>query len=102
MAKSTDKHGKDTIPEPTGQSGFDSLKQAAGPTKDSGIWIREDGAICFGGGECIVLSKQPTGELDFEVDPTACGKETGKVVLSYLIDNLASRQPINIKVKPQA
>jgi len=84
-----------------GKSPLEHFGEVASRDKDSGVWIREDGAICFGN-ECVDLSKKPTGELSFEVDPSACGKETGKVVLSYLIENLASREPINIVVKPQA
>jgi hypothetical protein len=100
MANPTGKSRKGTVPKTDDQSAFGRLKEAGNRTEDSGVWIREDGAVCFGN-ECVVLSKQASGELNFEVDPSACGKETGKVVLSYLIDNLASQEPINIKVKPQ-
>jgi hypothetical protein len=79
---------------------FESLKQIANGGRISGVWVRDDGAICFGD-ECIVLSKRPGGELDFWVDPSACGAETGKLVLGFLVENLASQKPINIKVKPQ-
>jgi hypothetical protein len=70
--------------------------------RDSGVWIREDGAICFGEGECVVMSSRADGEVDFEINPSACGRETGKVVLDYLLTNIANRKPINIKLKPEA
>jgi hypothetical protein len=83
-----------------GKQTFESLSELAGGDRSSGVWKREDGAICFGN-ECIVLEKKPGGELNFWVDPSACGAETGKLVLGFLVENLASQKPINIKVKPQ-
>ena len=71
-----------------------------GGNRDSGVWIREDGAICFGQGECVVMSSRTDGEVDFEINPSACGRETGKIVLDYLLTNIANRKPINIRLKP--
>ena len=78
------------------------LSQATAGDRDSGVWIREDGAICFGTGECVVMSSRADGEVDFEINPSACGRETGRVVLDYLLTNIANRRPINIRLKPEA
>lgn len=99
MAKSTSNR-KSTPAKADGETAFDHLKDVGSRSNDAGVWVREDGSVCFGN-ECVVISKHASGELDFEVDPSACGVETGQVVLSYLIENLAKREPINIKVKPQ-
>ena len=41
--------------------------------RDSGLWIREDGAVCVGN-ECIVISQHKgSKDLEIEINPEACG-----------------------------
>jgi hypothetical protein len=51
---------------------------------DDRVWIRDDGAVCFGD-ECVVLKPNSDGSLLFQVDPSACGEVAGPVILEHLI-----------------
>ena len=63
-----------------------------------GAWVREDGAICFGN-ECVVIHNE-NGQTFLDVDQTACGIETGKLIVDKLMDGFSDGGPINIRVKP--
>jgi hypothetical protein len=52
--------------------------------KDSRVWVRDDGAVCFGD-ECVVVKPEPSGALLFEVHPDSCGEAAGPIILEHLI-----------------
>lgn len=93
------KKSKDTRAEPGKDATSEQVEDFVDEVADRGVWIRDDGAICFGG-ECVVMSDRD-GEINFEIDPSACGAETGKAVLDAFVKNIASQKPINIKLKPK-
>lgn len=76
-------------------------RQAKGTTpqdRDSAVWIREDGAVCFGN-ECAVIKPGENDTLDLEVRPDRCGKEIGGMLLDYLIRSTG--RGVNIKIPPR-
>jgi hypothetical protein len=101
MAKESQGKRAGSLDANHGKQATGGAETARGSNRDSGVWIREDGAICFGEGECVVMSSRTDGEVDFEINPSACGRETGKIVLDYLLTNIANRKPINIRLKPE-
>jgi len=57
----------------------------SGGGRHAGVWIREDGAVCFGD-ECAVLKgDDETGILDLVVRPDRCGQAAGAAILEHLI-----------------
>ena len=63
----------------------DEVKEAVGKGRDYFVWLRDDGAVCFGD-ECVVLNRnEATGELDMEVKPDRCGAVAGEKILDHLI-----------------
>lgn len=82
MAKGKGSDRKSQAPAPDGAEA--TLRGLAGKDRDSFIWIREDGAICFGN-ECAVIKPTPEGKLGLTVRPDQCGQETGRVLLDFLV-----------------
>lgn len=77
--------------------------QRSGLTKIAGniegAWVREDGAICFGG-ECVVIHQADNGDCNIDINPSECGTETGKAVVNKLMDNFVGGKPINVRIMP--
>jgi hypothetical protein len=67
-----------------GDKGKGKALEAATKSGAGFAWIREDGAVCFRD-ECVVLKPQDDGKLNLQVKPSRCGKETGRVILDYLL-----------------
>jgi len=73
------------------------VEKAFGEGGDAGVWIREDGAVCFGD-ECVVIKPAPDGTLDLEVKPDRCGADAGSVILDHLIKTAG--KGVNIRIPP--
>ena len=80
MDKGTGSKGQ-RIPAPSLEA---EVKEAVGKGRDSFVWIREDGAVCFGD-ECVAIKPQESGKLLITVKPDRCGAEQGSVILDHLI-----------------
>jgi hypothetical protein len=65
---------------------------------DSSVWIREDGAVCFGN-ECAVIKPGADSSLDLEIKPDRCGREQGALLLDYLIRTAGAG--VNIRIPPR-
>jgi len=52
--------------------------------KDSFVWLRDDGAVCFGN-ECAVISPTETGRLGLTIKPDRCGEQIGAILIDYLV-----------------
>ena len=73
----------------------DEVAASLGDGGDAAIWVREDGAICFGN-ECVVIKPGEGGALDMEVKPDRCGAEAGTVILDHLIKTAGKGVRIHI------
>lgn len=49
---------------------------------DGRVWVREDGAVCFG--DCVSVKPEPDGALNLTINPDACGSQAGSVILEHL------------------
>ncbi len=94
MAKASGSKGKGT----STQSLKDEVAQAVGKGRDTSVWLREDGAVCFGD-ECVVIKPNPDGSLLLQVDPSSCGQVAGEVILEHLIK--CAGKGVEIKIPPQ-
>jgi hypothetical protein len=65
---------------------------------DDRVWIRDDGAVCFGD-ECVVIKPDKDGTLLLQVDPSSCGKVAGEVILDHLIKTAG--KGVSIVIPPQ-
>jgi len=65
---------------------------------DNRVWIRDDGAVCFGD-ECVVIKPEQNGSLLFQVNPSSCGQVAGEVILDHLIKTAG--KGIHIVIPPQ-
>ena len=65
---------------------------------DDRVWIRDDGAVCFGD-ECVVIKPNPDGTLLFQVDPSSCGEMAGPLILEHLIKTAG--KGIQVVIPPQ-
>ncbi len=52
--------------------------------KDSRVWVRGDGAVCFGD-ECVTIKPEPDGALRLEIHPDSCGEQAGSAIVEHLI-----------------
>jgi len=91
-----EKRGSKRSKPANAESLADEVKAAVGKGGRDFVWVREDGAVCFGD-ECVVVKGKKGGALDFVVDPGQCGSAAGKAILDHLL-NTAGRG-VNIKVK---
>lgn len=60
------------------------IKKAVGEGRDNFVWVREDGAVCFGS-ECVAIKPDDKGKLNITVKPSKCGEASGRVILDHLI-----------------
>ena len=77
----------------------DEVAASLGDGGDSAIWVREDGAVCFGN-ECVVIKPREDGSLDLQIKPDQCGGEAGSVILDHLIRTAG--KGVNIIIPPAA
>jgi len=75
----------------------DEVKAAVGQSGDVGVWIRDDGAVCFGD-ECVVIKQGENGGLDLTIKPDACGSEAGSLILEHLYKTAG--KGVNITIPP--
>lgn len=75
----------------------DEVTEALGEGRGAFVWVRDDGAVCFGN-ECVVLKPATDNTLDMEVKPDRCGAEAGGIILDHLIRTAG--RGINIKIAP--
>jgi hypothetical protein len=74
------------------------VEALVGDGGDSSVWIREDGAVCFGN-ECAVIKPGQDNALDLEIKPDRCGREQGALLLDYLIRTAGAG--VNIRIPPR-
>ena len=79
------KSSKDKVPKVTGEGG------------DAFIWIRDDGAVCFGD-ECATLKRGADSTLELAIKPDRCGGEVGEVILDTLLKTAG--KGVSIKIMP--
>jgi hypothetical protein len=73
-------------------------REVAQENRHSSVWIREDGAICFGN-ECAVIKPGIDNTLDLEIKPDRCGREQGALLLDYLVRTAGAG--VNIRIPPR-
>jgi len=94
MAKRTGGEG----PSDPASSLADKVKAVAEVGRGGAVWIRDDGAICFGD-ECVVF--KPNGaNLDIEVNPGACGPP-GSELVQAIIESVGQGGETTFRVKPR-
>lgn len=75
----------------------DEVKAAVGEGGHDGVWVREDGAVCFGN-ECVVIKQGDQGGLDLTIKPDQCGSEAGSVILEHIYKTAG--KGVNIVIPP--
>jgi len=74
----------------------DEVGKALGEGSSDLVWVREDGAVCFGD-ECVVISRdKESSDLNLTVKPDRCGALAGEAILDHLIRSAG--KGVNIKV----
>ncbi len=95
MGKESESKGKG-IPAPSLKN---EVKKAVGKGRDLFVWIRDDGAVCFGD-ECVVIKPEPNSkDLDIEISPTKCGASTGEAIVEHLLKTIAKGGNTKFTVK---
>jgi len=56
-----------------------------------------DGSVSIGDG-CVIISQLPEGKLGLKIQPTKCGKATGKALLDFLVNTAG--QGVVIEIPP--
>jgi hypothetical protein len=74
-----------------------ALKDPGTGRRDPRVWVREDGAVCFG--DCVTIKPDSTGALNLTIDPSSCGSEAGEVILEHLIKTAG--KGVNVVIPPQ-
>ena len=69
--------------------------EVAEQNKDSSVWLRGDGAICFGN-DCASLKPTESGKLKLTVKPNRCGEAIGTQLVDYLIKTAGKGVEIEI------
>jgi len=72
------------------------VEKALGPGGKGAMWIRDDGAVCFGD-ECVVFSQRKSGGIDISIDPTTCGGEFGEALVDKFSKGVG--RDVNLRVK---
>jgi len=72
------------------------VEKALGPGGKEAMWIRDDGAVCFGD-ECVVFSQRKSGGIDISIDPTTCGGEFGEALVNKFSKGIG--RDVNLKIK---
>ena len=62
----------------------EAIRASEAKGKDSFIWLRDDGAICFGD-ECATINPTETGRLGLTIRPDKCGEQIGAILIDYLV-----------------
>jgi len=94
MDKTKDKQG--ASPDAS-KSLKNEASEALGKPRSDFVWVREDGAVCFGD-ECVVLKAGEDGTLDMQVRPDHCGQEAAPIILDHLIKTAG--RGVNIIIPP--
>ena len=61
----------------------EALKNPGTTEPDRRVWIREDGAVCFG--DCVSIKPNEDGALDLTIEPDSCGELAGGLILEHLV-----------------
>jgi len=72
------------------------VAKALGPSGKGAMWIRDDGAVCFGD-ECVVFSQRKSGGIDIAIDPTTCGGEFGEALVDKFSKGVG--RDVNLRIK---
>ncbi len=97
MGKESESKGKG-IPTPSLK---DEVKKAVGKGRDLFVWIRDDGAVCFGD-ECVVIKPEVgTKNLEIEISPTKCGASAGDVIVEHLLKTVGKGGNTRFTVKSE-
>jgi len=56
-----------------------------------------DGSVSIGDG-CVIIKQTPDGKLGLTIQPTKCGKATGKALLDFLVNTAG--QGVVIEIPP--
>jgi len=75
----------------------DEVKKALGGGRADFVWIRDDGAVCFGD-ECLVLKPGQNDTLDLQIKPDRCGRDAGPIIINHLIKSAG--RGVNIRIPP--
>ena len=66
---------------------------------ESRVWVRGDGAVCFGD-ECVVVKPSGDGnDLTVEINPDACGQAAGEAITRHLIETVGRGGSTQFKVR---
>lgn len=77
----------------------EAVKNPGDTRPDSRVWVRDDGAVCFGD-ECVVVKPEPGSKnLSIEIDPSSCGSIAGEAIVGHLIKTIGAGGDTNFKVK---
>jgi len=72
------------------------VKKALGSSGKGAMWIRDDGAVCFGD-ECVVFSQRKSGGIDIAIDPTTCGGQFGEALVDKFSKGIGRDVTLRIK-----
>jgi len=72
------------------------VEKALGPGGKGAMWIRDDGAVCFGD-ECVVFSQRKSGGIDISIDPTTCGGQFGEALVDKFTKGVG--RDVNLRIK---
>jgi len=72
------------------------VEKALGKSGKGAMWVRDDGAICFGD-ECVVFFQRKSGGIDIAIDPTTCGGEFGEALVDKFSKGVG--RDVNLKIK---
>jgi len=72
------------------------VEKALGSSGKGAMWIRDDGAVCFGD-ECVVFSQRKSGGIDIAIDPSTCGGEFGEALVDKFSKGIG--RDVNLKIK---
>jgi len=78
----------------------ESQEQAQESTEQAGRPYTEllgDGSVSIGDG-CVIIKQNHDGKLGLTIQPTKCGKETGKALLDFLVNTAG--QGVVIEIPP--
>jgi len=95
MAKGNTSKGK----KPAANRPADEAVEAAGQTVPRTLWVRKDGAICFGD-ECLILKPSDDGkDLDVEIRPDRCGAVYAEALRDTIFDTIGKGGSATFKIK---
>ena len=74
-----------------------------GPAEEvshSGIWVREDGAICVGN-DCVSFKTGPSNEMELTIDPDKCPCDVADKFLDTISAGVLSGKGVTVTMKPR-